>query len=1263
MTDTREVRGASLSQDEIPDARSRQIVRESLDDTLVVEAAAGTGKTTELVARLVNLLASGRATVDQVVAVTFTEKAAGELKLRIREELEKARSLPAPDSSTARRPTVKASPAGERPADARRAALDAALAHLEESHIGTIHGFCAELLRERPVEACVDPEFVVLTEAQADRLFDEAFRVWLHEQLASPGEGVRRALRRHAPPWQDEEGDGPIGRLRYAGRELREWRDFSTPWRRDPSFDRVAEIRQLVTELCAFADLTARASWNGDPIYTRTKAVRAFAAEISTDLPAATDDTYDAWEAQLVDLAADRDLKDVARAHGARPQYGGGVARTQVMESYAALMAALERFQLRADADLAALVRAELGTCLARYDALKRRAGALDFLDLLLRTRDLVRDHAEVRRTWQRRFRYLFVDEFQDTDPLQAEILLLLAADEPDDETGPAVRRPSHRPVTPAGTDWRRVAVRRGALFVVGDPKQSIYRFRRADVGTYQEVCRLLEGQGALRVELTTSFRAVPNIQHFINAAFAPAMTGDRESLQADYVPLSAWRPPLPLLSPEAGTRGGDPGNDAAARITPGVPGGVQPSVVALPVPKPYGRRRLSGPAVEASLPDAVGAFVHWLVRESGWTVVERAPADDAVGSRDATAAGAMGGQRRVPIQPRHVCVLFRRFLSFGQDVTRPYVEALEARGVPHLLVGGKSFHGREEVDTLRAALAAIEWPEDQLSVYATLRGALFAIGEETLLEYWAVHPRRRFHPFDIPEGELPSSVQPVREALQVLRTLHARRNHRPVPDTIADLLEATRAHVTFVLRPAGEQALANVLHVAELARQYEADGGISFRGFVEELREAAERSEAAEAPVLEEGSDGVRLMTVHKAKGLEFPVVVLADITCRINRTTAARALDTEAGLAAVRLVGCAPLELLERQPIEVARDRAEGVRLAYVAATRARDLLVVSAVGDGPYPEHGWLAPLDPALFPPDAQRRTAREAPGCPRFQKDTVLERPDGDPYTVNTVHPGLHTISGPVSGPAVHHDVVWWDPLALTLDVEGHGGVRRSDLIAKDSADLLDADGLAVYQKWRDRRASAIASGSSPALRVRTMTAWASAGEAWPIEDLMPAVDLVRIPSGGEPRAYGPRLGALVHAVLAIVPLDSNADAVRSAAAVEARIIGADAEEIETAVALVERLLAHPLLAEAREAEARGACRREVPVTLTIADDALLEGTVDLAFERDGQWTIVDFKTDADVASALDTYRMQVALYAAALSRASQPVRRSIILSA
>src|SRR4029453_14159424 len=169
------------------------------------------------------------------------------------------------------------------------------------------------------------------------------------------------------------------------------------------------------------------------------------------------------------------------------------------------------------------------------------------------------------------------------------------------------------------------------------------------------------------------------------------------------------------------------------------------------------------------------------------------------------------------------------------------------------------------------------------------------------------------------------------------------------VSGTLQELLAATRAHVGFALRTGGEQALANVLPIPELARQYEMGGGISFRGFVDELRVAADTAQASEAPILEEDSDGVRMMTVHKEKGLEFPVVILADLTCRLSRPDAGRWIDPEGSLCALKLGGWAPIDLLLHGPEEAARDKAEGDRLAYVAATRARDGLVVPTVGDG--------------------------------------------------------------------------------------------------------------------------------------------------------------------------------------------------------------------------------------------------------------------------------------------------------------------------
>ena len=1152
------------------DERARNLIRTALDETLVVEAAAGTGKTTALVDRMVRVLATGRAEMSGLVAVTFTEKAAGELKLRLRQELEKARA-------------AAALPTGE------HAALEAALRSLEEAQIGTIHGFCADLLKEHPVEAGVDPLFVVLTEDQARRRYDEAFAGWFQAALREMPEGVRRSLRRSSRPGMggDADADGPVDRLRAAGWNLTEWRDFPASWTR-PEFARASEIDRLTTCVQLFAEITHKAANPRDPLFLDTAPARRAADELPRLI---ADEDLDGAEALLVDLCRDRDFRRARKGYG--PQFAKELSRVATYEAHQELVFQLDLFRRDADADLAALLRDELRGSLDLYADLKKRRGELDFFDLLQHARNLVFERDDVRAALQARCARIFVDEFQDTDPLQAELLLLLTADDPRER------------------NWKSVRPAAGKLFIVGDPKQSIYRFRRADVQVYHDVCRQLLRHGARHLTLTTSFRSTPALQRAVNAAFASAMVENDDTLQAGYIPLSPSR---------------------TATMA-------QPPVVALPVPRPYGRRNVSAMAIEASLPDAVGAFIGWLIQESGWTVTTR-----------------QAPNTPVPVQPGHVCILFRRFVSFGTDVTRAYVNALEARGIHHLLVGGRAFHDREEIETLRAALAAIEWPDDELSVFATLRGALFAIGDEELLEFRHAYGRA-LHPFRVP-ANLPAHLKPIGDTLGVLARLHTQRNRRPVAETVTRLLDATRAHVGFALRRGGEQVLANVLHVAELARQYERNDGLSFRGFVETLRDAAERGDATEAPIVEDGSDGVRLMTVHKAKGLEFPVVVLADITAKLAQLEASRSIDAAGGRCALRIGGWSPKNLLDRQAEEHGRDVAEGVRLAYVAATRARDLLVVPAVGDEPY-EGGWVSPLNQALYPPVAARRTPGEATACPAFKRDSVLERPDAGIAPASSVSPGLHRIG---EGDTAH-EIVWWDPFALHLDVAPPYGLRREELIAKNVPDHVIDEGTSRYDAWRDDRHAALARGRAPWVSVSTMTEWAAGEAAGMVEagplDGVPEADVISLPAG-HARPAGPRFGTLVHAALATVPLDAPASEREQLVATHGRIVGATPEEVSAAGAIVEAVLAHPLVEAARDAERAGRCHRELPVTM-LDGDLLLEGVADLAFEHDGVMTVVDFKTDRADPEGLERYARQVRTYAAAVRRATGKAVSPVLL--
>ena len=299
-----------------------------------------------------------------------------------------------------------------------------------------------------------------------------------------------------------------------------------------------------------------------------------------------------------------KDLKKPRNRKKGRGPFADRWPREVVIQALENLISKLEAFRLRADADLAALLQTEMEGLLERYEELKRSSGKLDFVDLLIQARKLIHDNDSIRWYFQKRFTHIFVDEFQDTDPLQAEILLLLSADDPEQR------------------DWLDVRPVPGKLFLVGDPKQSIYRFRRADVLLYQTVKRALLERGVVLVHLRRSFRSVRPIQQIVNAAFEAEMGGDAQSGQPEYVSLEEFRP-----APDD-----------------------QPSIVVLPVPRPYGLDAVANYAIDACLPDTVAAFLDWLLKESRWTVCDPVNPD-----------------QRLALAPGHVCLLFRRFVSWAQ--------------------------------------------------------------------------------------------------------------------------------------------------------------------------------------------------------------------------------------------------------------------------------------------------------------------------------------------------------------------------------------------------------------------------------------------------------------------------------------------------------------------------------------------------------------------------------------------------------------------
>jgi len=1104
-----------------------------LDQSCVVEASAGTGKTTALVDRIVEVIAGGTP-VETIVAVTFTHAAAGNMKLRVRQELERRRSSE-PD------PAVRA-----RLAEAARA--------LDRAFIGTIHAFCAQLLRRRPVEAGVDPVFQELAQPEALRVFGRVFERWIEQRLAAPSPALGRALARLA--WRQERDQAePIDELRDAAWALAEWRDFNQPWDKR-GFDLDARLRALLEKAEGVLALRNRCGRSRDILYDGLRPLAEFLDRVRRAREAGRFDPY-LLETGMLRLP--REMPWLKQGSG---KYGEGVAREAVFASWEALKAAIGEFRQSADADLAAHLRDELWEVVGLYQQEKRRAGQLDFMDLLLYARDLLR-HDGARADLQDVYQRIFVDEFQDTDPLQAEILLLLAA------------------ADPAQRDWRKATPAAGKLYVVGDPKQSIYRFRRADARLFRRVCRDLRESGVGSRELRSSTRSTSAIQAFVNAAF--------EKTIPDYLPL------------EGGVQGID----------------TQPSVVALPMPEPYGTRNISNAKILECSPLAVAAFIEWLCQESGWKVRDRA-----------------SPQAWVPIQPEHVCILFRRFTNFGTDLTQDYVRCLEARGIAHLLVGSKSFHRREEVGTLRTALRAIEWLDDELSVFALLRGSLYAVLDDTLLRFRNAHGR--FHPMRELPDDLDPEFAPIREAFELLRELHRKRNYRPIADTIHELLEATRAHAGFAFRKGGERVLANVFRLTDLARSFEVSGAAtSFRAFVEYLETEYEGSDTGEAPVLEQEGGGVKLMTVHKAKGLEFPVVILADLTAKLTGPQGGdRYSDPDRRLCAQRLIGCAPWELLDAAEEEAKADEEEALRVAYVAATRARDLLVVAVIGEEQR-KGGWLSPLHEALYPPKDRWRAAGTAPGCPKFGDATVLNRPPDQPEEVS-VKPGLHY---PKEG---GHPVVWFDPAVLVLRVPKAEGVENEQVLNGTPEQAVE--GLRRYQEWKDRWAERRKSGSVPRFRTSTAETFGRAEEAETI-----AVETITLPAAPG-RPSGRKFGRVVHDILRYADL---VDQIEALAAIWGRKHGASQGECLAAAAAARVALEHPAMAVPATAQRY----RETPVMVRLADGTLVEGRIDLAWSDGASWTVIDYKTDRRETRNV----AQLQLYGLALQRATgQPVRGIVL---
>jgi ATP-dependent helicase/nuclease subunit A len=480
------------------DQQSRDTARKVLDANIVVEAGAGTGKTTLLTDRLLFLLLAGgpnRAglSITRIVALTFTEKAAGEIKIRLAERLNDLlrvlQERPIPDKRAARIRFWLTEARNEFGADddrLRRMAEDA-LRDLDRAPIGTIHSFCKTLIQLYPVEAGVNSQFQVDKGNGFEDVFQLEWTLWLEKELVlgGPRENLWRDVLEHV-------GLGDLGLL---ARALSKYPPYETDT--EPLLNRLVELRQALERLPA-----------GKPKPVRGDMLKSIAA--IADRLAAVEKVLRHPACPVGDPT---DWKESCKKW---PTEWNGLLGESV---YKEAWELAKRVSPEGEAILIRVRRLLLPftePCRQRY----RAQGWLGFDDLLRGARDLLARHPAVRRELKERYGAVLVDEFQDTDPLQGEMLLFLA-EGPDS----------------AADRWNDVRLEPGKLFIVGDPKQSIYRFRGADIRAYEAFVSLVISQGGIKCDLQTSFRTHERIVDPVNRLFSGLMR-EEKGLQPAYLPL-----------------------------------------------------------------------------------------------------------------------------------------------------------------------------------------------------------------------------------------------------------------------------------------------------------------------------------------------------------------------------------------------------------------------------------------------------------------------------------------------------------------------------------------------------------------------------------------------------------------------------------------------------------------------------------------------------------------------------------------------------
>lgn len=799
------------------DQQAREKINTIFSRNFLVEAGAGSGKTTSLTRRMVAAVAGGHVPVHQMAAITYTRKAAAELKERFQEELEKA-------------------------------SLEAALQDMHRCYVGTIHSFCSAMLRERPVEAGIDPEFTELDESENQQRLAEAWEDYLSELKVE---------------------DSPL---------LHQLEAIGV----DP-----ADLKDMVRSLADYPDVTIHTLDQEKPdLPAAKKSVRDFVEELKPYLPEREPEKgYDALQASL--LKADRMLR--------RNQLEKEPEIVELLEVFdRKLSVTLNRWpdgnQAKVFRDKTAplfhetiikpaleswrgychpIITNFIKTAVDWYAKIRRKNGWVNYQDLLLNTASLLRHYPEVRQYFQNKYKSLLVDEFQDTDPIQTEILFYLTGTDPEEK------------------NWQKIIPKPGSLFVVGDPKQSIYRFRRADIDLYQQVKERITATGGEVLELTTNFRSVHALSNRLNPVFQEMLPEESTSYQAAYAPME--------------TQKDGENNDLRG-------------VKILKIPDDFSKKE------EVLIQDA--KQIASLINQSK----DKAYSDFLI-------------------------------LTRYKDSMHLYTRELEALKIPYRVAGGSDFENEREIKEVINLLRLLENPRDKILLVAVLRGLFFGISDDQLYQYKRSGGRFSLWA-DPPEDARLDQHKSISAALEILKEYHQWFRKYPFSAALEKMMADTGLIPSTWQEPEGRVRCGHLIYLLEHLKKEEVRGVTSSFDLLQSLQSLLETGIEEELDITGE-ENLVRIMNLHKAKGLEAPIVFLAHPAKKVNRTP-----DRHITRSGEKAVGCWAYTVSQGnynsrtigktkdwetwEAEETNYQVAEEERLLYVAATRAKEALIISKSGN---------------------------------------------------------------------------------------------------------------------------------------------------------------------------------------------------------------------------------------------------------------------------------------------------------------------------